>query len=422
MAHFINNNLLSNNQYGFRPKHSTENAILALINKIEEGLQNNEFTISLFVDLSKAFDTLDHQILLKKLSIYGVKGNELRWFEDYLKNRNHSTSYLDTLSEPLELQCGIPQGTILGPLLFIIDINDLPKNIECFTSLFADDTACADSHQHLDTLGNNINQHLIKLEKWFKANKLTVNGSKTKALFFSKKQIKDEDKPKIYIDNTEIEYINHIKFLGIRLDDQLTFKHQLSHIKGKIATGNHILAMNKKIIPMSLKILIYNALIKSHIEYGAAIWGQKIITSQLKPLVTIQKKAIRNICNAAYNSHTEMLFKKTKILKLANLIEYCTLSFCHSIYHKRAPRNNLALYSTHINNRPLREDRHDFNINFRLDSLPKHHHPRVWNRIPNSLKSESNIKIFKSNLKAWFIDAYENTPNCTPPCYICNTN
>ena len=235
----------------------------------------------------------------KKLSIYGVKGNELRWFEDYLKNRNHSTSYLDTLSEPLELQCGIPQGTILGPLLFIIDINDLPKNIECFTSLFADDTACADSHQHLDTLGNNINQHLIKLEKWFKANKLTVNGSKTKALFFSKKQIKDEDKPKIYIDNTEIEYINHIKFLGIRLDDQLTFKHQLSHIKGKIATGNHILAMNKKIIPMSLKILIYNALIKSHIVYGAAIWGQKIITSQLKPLVTIQKKAIRNICNAA---------------------------------------------------------------------------------------------------------------------------
>ena len=421
MAHFTNNNLLNKNQFGFRPKHSTENAILSLINKIEEGLINNEHTISLFVDLSKAFDTLDHHILLKKLYLYGVKGNELNWFKDYLSDRSHSTSYLDTLSEPLTLQCGIPQGTILGPLLFIIDINDLPDNMDCFTSLFADDTACTDSHQHLDSLGNNVNQQLVKLEKWFKANKLTVNGSKTKAILFSKKKIKVEDRPKIYIDNTEIEYVNHFKFLGIRLDDQLSFKHQISHIKGKMATGNHILAMNKKLAPMSIKILIYNSLIKSHIEYGAAIWGPKVTANLLKPLVTIQKKAIRNICNTPYNSHTEMLFKKTQILKINDQIEYCTLTFCHSIFHRKAPINNLDLYSVHTNDRPLREDRLDFNINLRIYSLPKYYHPRSWNKISNSLKAETTTKVFKSNLKALLIESYANTPNCTPPCYICKT-
>ena len=158
----------------------------------------------------------------------------------------------------------------------------------------------------------------------------------------------------------------------------------------------------------------------SQIEYGAAIWGPKATANLLKPSITIQKRAIKNICNAAYNSHTEMLFKKTQSLKINDLIEYCTLTFCHSIFHKKAPINNLALYSVHTNNRPLREDRQDFNINFRMNSLPKHH-PRTWNRIPNSLRSEPNIKIFKSHLKAVLLESYENTPNCTPPCCACNT-
>ena len=141
----------------------------------------------------------------------------------------------------------------------------------------------------------------------------------------------------------------------------------------------------------------------------------------LKPLVTIQKKAIRNICNTSYNSHTEMLFKKTQILKINDQIEYCTLTFCHSIFHRKAPINNLDLYSVHTNDRPLREDRLDFNINLRIYSLPKYYHPRSWNKISNSLKAETTTKVFKSNLKALLIESYANTPNCTPPCYICKT-
>ena len=157
------------------------------------------------------------------------------------------------------------------------------------------------------------------------------------------------------------------------------------------------------------------------IEYGAAIWGPKATANLLKPLITIQKKTIRNICNTAYNSHTEMLFKKTQILKINDLIEYCTLTFCHSIFHKKAPINNLALYSVHTNNRPLREDRLDFNMNLGMNSLPKHYHPRSWNRISNCLKAETNIKISKFNLIALLIESCANTPNCNPPCYVCNT-
>ena len=127
------------------------------------------------------------------------------------------------------------------------------------------------SNKHLDMLGNKINQQLEIANRWFKANKLTVKGNKTKALVFSKRRVKLADSPKFYINNTEIEYINQFKFLSIRLVKQLSFKHQIAHIKGRIATGNYILSMNKKLVPMSIRIQIYNFLIKPHIQYGAAI-------------------------------------------------------------------------------------------------------------------------------------------------------
>ena len=211
--HFIQTNkILNNNQYGFREKHSTINAITALTSDVIKALEKKNSVLSVFLDLSKAFDTIDHQILLYKLEFYGIRGTPLKWFKSYLSNRKQYVKYNNSDSLQRDITYGVPQGSILGPLLFIY-INDLPFCVEhCKTVLFADDTTIYKTGKQVNNIYEDMNKKLQILADWFRANKLYLNISKTKCMLFCRSPPPENEEIILTMYNTVIQRMKVYNF------------------------------------------------------------------------------------------------------------------------------------------------------------------------------------------------------------------
>ena len=218
LYHYVTaKNILYPYQHGFRAGHSTSMSLINIQEKITQAIENNEFSIGIFLDLAKAFDTVDHKILLSKLEIYGIRGTPLKWFTSYLSQRQQQVKCNGMLSTLKFIKYGVPQGSILGPLLFLIYINDLP-NVSSILHivLFADDTNAFTSHKSLDTLFQIANHELNKLSNWFKANRLSFNLEKTNYIIFTshRKSIPTHNQ-KLLIEDTPITLVRSVKFLGV---------------------------------------------------------------------------------------------------------------------------------------------------------------------------------------------------------------
>ena len=220
----LKNKILFPMQYGFQEGKSTELAINALLNKVTEVLDNKMKSYSVFLEFAKAFNTVNHNILLKKLEYYGIRGSSLEWFESYLSNRNQCVKIGNTHSDTLTVKCGVPQGSILGPLLFLIYINDIVKssNILQFT-LFADDTCIFYSSKPNPNIENTLNNELTKAN-WLIANKLSLNVNKSS--FLTSSSNKKELRLNLRINKEILNEKDHAKYLGILIDKNLNWKQQ----------------------------------------------------------------------------------------------------------------------------------------------------------------------------------------------------
>ena len=232
---FLNkNNILSNNQYGFRAGHSTQQVVIELVDKISQAIERNEYTVGLFLDLSKAFDTVNHHILLEKLEHYGFRGVALEWFKNYLTNRKQMVNYKSVNSDTLVVSCGVPQGSVLGPLLFLIYVNDISQSSSLLSFLlFADDTNLFFSHKDIKILGKTVNEELCKVANWLACNKLSLNVKKTHFMIFKAKNKKMNLDLNIKIGNEIIERVNNTNFLGLIIDDDLSWKHHIIKVTSK---------------------------------------------------------------------------------------------------------------------------------------------------------------------------------------------
>ena len=239
MTYITANNILYKGQYGFRKGHSTFMAVMEMYDKISEARDNSHFSIDVSLDLSKAFDTVNHDILISKLSHYGIRGICLDWIRDYLKGRKQCVLYNRQASIMLNVKCGVPQGSILGPLLFLIYVNDISHTSSILQFImFADDTNVFMSSKSLVELVSKLNTELEKVNNWFKANKLSLNLDKTSYILFSSKGIKalkNNYKFSINIDKQSITRVASSIFLGIHIDEFLTWKVHKTEISKKMA-------------------------------------------------------------------------------------------------------------------------------------------------------------------------------------------
>ena len=333
--YFNNNNLLAEQQYGFRKLHSTEYAAVKLLDHVSKQMESGHIPCNLYIDLSKAFDTLSHDILLHKLKYYGFSGIELKLLTNYLRHRTQYVVYNNYHSENVDIATGVPQGSILGPLLFSICINDLilaSNKLNCL--MYADDTTIYFNLEDFDQnhMQTEINSELNKVNLWLKLNKLSLSTNKTKLMVFHRKQ-KQIKNINISIDNIQIERVHSFNFLGILLDETLSWKNHAIMIANKISRVTEILYRLKNLFPNEILLTLYNSLIESYINYELLIWGK-----ESHRVDTLQKKAIRQVTNSTYNAHTTPLFKREGVLKVQDMFKLRLLKFYYKLSYGLLPQ------------------------------------------------------------------------------------
>ena len=273
--HFIQSNtILINNQYGFREKHSTINAITALTGDVIKALENKDTVLSVFLDLSKAFDTIDHQILLHKLEFYGIRGTPLKWFKSYLSNWKQYVKYNNSDSLQQDITFGVPQGSILGPLLFIIYISDIPFCVKhCKTIQFADDTTIYKTGKQVNNIYEYMNNELQVLADWFRANKLSLNISKTKSMLLCRSPPPENEELILTMYNTIIKRMKCLQFLDLYIDDKLEWHKDINKCKNKLTSALYVINKVNSYLPVSALKTIYYTLLYPYLTYGIILWG-----------------------------------------------------------------------------------------------------------------------------------------------------
>ena len=399
--HFLDTfNLISSNQYGFRRNRSTTMAVLNNLDYVYENLDQGNTVVSIFMDFSKAFDCIDHQILLRKLHSYGIRGIALDWFRSYLNDRKQYVVINFSESELRPITHGVPQGSILGPLLFLIFINDFPESNRFFNfTLFADDStlSCNFNNVDEDLMKNTIESQLIPVYNWLSSNKIKINLDKSNFIIFSYR--KSYNLNALNLGTGSINSTDQTKFLGMMIDKNLNFKSHIASLCAKLAQASGMLFRLNNILPQHSLTTLYYALFLPHLMYGIEIWFNILAVNDDR-IFKLQKKAIRAIHSLPYGHHTSEFFKQMKVLKVHDLYKLRALSFafCNDMNtlsdvhdHHTRNRNNLVL--------PLyRRARTQSTLFYRSRML--------WNSLPIDLKNTQSLGSFKNKVKIYYLSSY----------------
>ena len=256
-------------QSGFRSDFSTDTCLSYLQNTILKGFERGEYTGMILIDLQKAFDTIDHKILLKKLKYIGVSNGATNWIESYLTNRSTFVEIEGYMSSEKDIKCGVPQGSILGPLLFLIYVNDMSQSVNCNLLLYADDSCLIVTHKDINYIENTLNANLSSLCDWLVDNKLSIHLGKTESILFgTRSKLAKVNKLNIRHGNHVIEQKQSVTYLGVTLDNILSGKSMVDNILSKINNKLRFLYRKRKFLSKDIRRLLCNSLIQPHYDFA----------------------------------------------------------------------------------------------------------------------------------------------------------
>ena len=419
------NNSLFEAQYGFRPGRSCEHAILNAQNILLNSLNSRQISLLLLIDYSKAFDMVDHEILATKLEHYGIRGKALDWMKSYLQDRSQFVSVDGTDSSAKPLRYGVPQGSILGPLLFIIYINDLPgiSNIARFI-MYADDANIIITADSISEINNLLRELCIKLVHWVKCNGLALNLKKTNYMIFSRQKV--ELPEPFTISNVVIERKTEARFLGVIFDEKLNWTSHIKHLKSKMCRYIGVMYKLKRYLPPKVRLQIFHSFIQSHVNYCSLVWGFSSKTN-IEAIFSQQKKGIRAIAPGFINynykdgelpGHTKPYFTQFKILTVHGIIALNALTFMHKAKHFP---NSLpsSLRNTIPDNAPTLGSNHETAESWLAAYNNKYYRPSLFYKgpmiatMPEVAQQISpacllKIKIYKNNIKTYILKVQAN--------------
>lgn len=407
LLYFIEtNNILHTNQFGFKKFHNTIDALIKTHDHIISERRKGNKIIGIFIDLKKAFDSIDNKILVKKLEYYGISGPFNYLIKSYLTNRYCMTQVDTKISMKDKVEFGVPQGSVLGPILFNLYINDL-KNIgnDATINLFADDTCIFCSDKQYDELNQKCNNILNECNRWLKSNALTLNVQKTHFVDFSTKK-NDQAQIRLNIGNDLINECTETKYLGMTLQNNLNWNTHIQTIIKKINSKIPLMYQLRDILPNDKRITIYNSLIMSHIIYGIELYA-KNKSKWLDILQKAQNRILKILLKLNRRTSVSLMHKQNNILKIKDLYKLRSLLIGHKVIHF-PNETNIAHVDIKRNERSMRNN---LSLQISAESYSKNckiseRASTIWNEIPNGIKLSKNRDMFKSKIKELFLNEY----------------
>jgi len=404
-SYLEHNKLLTDCQYGFRRVLSTELAINDLQNFLMQNIDKGLVTCSIFLDLARVFDTVNHDILHKLDIQYGIKGLPLSLLKSYLENRSHYAVINDSRSEMAKFTCGVPLASTLGPLLFLLYVNDLPLVSNFKAILFADDTVISLSANSMHELTTKINQELESVDNWLKYKKLSLNYSKTKYMLFTKQNECINTNFNVQINNHLLSRTACVKYLGVIIDDKLIWKPHITLVKKQVSKASGIICKLRHYLPFRSLKTVYYSIVYSHLRYAITSWCSSSF-STLRTLNVIHNKLLRIMTFSKFNSNVCKLYKDTQILTIDRIFKLEISKLMYKIKFRLVPKQFTELF-TKI------EDIHSYHT--RQRSSIEYAIPRtrlkiaqksltyagigIWSFIDPTVRSIPNYHLFVTKLK-----------------------
>ena len=402
------NKILFKFQSGFRQNFSTDSCLSYLNNKITTGFESGLHTGMILIDLQKAFDTINHDILINKMEFLGFSKEVTCWFKSYLSNRKFIVNLKNTFSEPGHLSCGVPQGSILGPLLFLLYINDMPQAVSCELLLYADDTCLIFQHKDVKEIEKQLNSNFSLICDWFVDNKLSIHfgEDKTKSILFSSKnKVKKASPLNIQYNDIKIKQYSKVTYLGCILDETLSGESMANHVLNKVNSRLKFLYRQNKFLDIPLRRLLCNAMIQPFFDYACNAWYPNLNKKLKTRLQAAQNKCIRFCLKLGDRTSVKVNeFEKINWLPIQERVNQRTLSFVYKFQTKKGPDYLEEIFShAKCSGIPTRYSFQKLSLPIRktnqgLRAL-SYIGPSLWNKLNNSLKSSTSLNEFKHNYK-----------------------